>query len=301
MTDFIFAPIEVITDSNLTGTELKVLLALFSFRGKNTNIVYPSIETIADRVGINDIPRVSKITGSLVKKGWVVKKKRGFSGCNSYELTVPDIENTLLAETTNNEETTKNVECTNSNLAECTNSNLAESAKYKEEHIEEQKEEYKNKDISITKPSAKKSKNNLDYSCWPSMPSAQVMDDWIAMRARKKANVSQTVVNAFGKELFEAVAIGYTVDECITQCVVRNWQGFKAAWLINSGETKHARTETDIRPDDTSWARDLPGFGEQDFSAIEGDFSRVETGDRKPGSSKGNAQTVVHGIAGGRY
>lgn len=130
------APLEALTDALLTDTERRVLLTLFSFRSKTTDTVWPSTASIAERANIADVPRVSKITSSLAKKGWLTKKKKGFTGCNEYRLIFPArleaIEvNANLAEFTNLEENT------NTNLAEFTNSNLANFAKCKEQTTEQ--------------------------------------------------------------------------------------------------------------------------------------------------------------------
>ena len=88
---FAFIPLDVIQDKRLTKRQLKVLIALFSFRGKNTNIVWPSREKLSQRCGM-PITRVSEITGQLVDLGWVVKTgKGGFSRPTHYELTVPNL------------------------------------------------------------------------------------------------------------------------------------------------------------------------------------------------------------------
>ncbi len=134
---FIVAPIEVLTDDMLTDPERRVLLALFSFRGKDTNTVWPSLNAIAERAHINDLARVSKITSSLASKGWLTKKKRGFTGCNEYSLCVPD----RLDDKSNLAPDTKLEPSTNSNLVSDTKSNLAPDTKYKEdtnEHTIEQ-------------------------------------------------------------------------------------------------------------------------------------------------------------------
>jgi len=136
------APLEALTDSRLSDSERRVLLALFSFRGKDTNTVWPGLEAIAERANINDIPRISKVTSSLAAKGWLTKKKRGFTGCNQYNLTIPNLEvNTNLAESTNLEEDANLDSNTNTNLAKSTKSNLAKSTKYKEQTIEQTKEQ----------------------------------------------------------------------------------------------------------------------------------------------------------------
>lgn len=74
----------------------------------------------------------------------------------------------------------------------------------------------------------------LDYSVWPSKPSEQILKDWIDLRKSKKAKISQTVINRFGKELKLAVEMGYTVDQCFELSVYKGWVGFEAAWMQNS-------------------------------------------------------------------
>jgi uncharacterized protein YdaU (DUF1376 family) len=88
-------------------------------------------------------------------------------------------------------------------------------------------------------PVEKKKRVALNYSCWPQQPSEQVMSDWLAMRKRLKADVSQTVINSFGRELQLAVQSGFSVDDCLMECVTSNWRGFKAAWI--KGRTPTAR------------------------------------------------------------
>ncbi len=77
-------------------------------------------------------------------------------------------------------------------------------------------------------------KNALDYSSWPTMPDEQTMTDWITMRKRLKANVTQTVINRLAPKLKEAVNAGYSVNDCISECVERNWKGFELLWMQKS-------------------------------------------------------------------
>lgn len=81
---------------------------------------------------------------------------------------------------------------------------------------------------------------SLDFSKWPALPSTQVFDDWIAMRKTKKASVSQTVINAFGTQLQIAYENGLSVDDCLTECITRNWQGFKYSWLVNANQGQYS-------------------------------------------------------------
>jgi hypothetical protein len=84
---------------------------------------------------------------------------------------------------------------------------------------------------------SKKSLTALDWSSWPTMPSAQVMADWVAARKAKRAPISQTVIGQFGNELHKAAALGYSVDQCLAECITSGWQGFKAAWIANRNKT----------------------------------------------------------------
>lgn len=84
-------------------------------------------------------------------------------------------------------------------------------------------------------PRSTKPKAELDFSSWPQLPSDQTTTDWLTMRKRLKADVTQTVINRFATELTKAVAAGYTVDQCIAECCARNWKGFQLAWLHNAG------------------------------------------------------------------
>lgn len=243
----LIAPLEALTDPSLTDTERRVLLALYSFRNKHANTVWPSLEALAERALIKDIPRVSKITGSLAEKGWLTKRKRGFTGGNIYSLTEPTA-NELSDDAANLAEFTKLGEDTNANLAEFTKSNLAKSTKYRELQIEEQIEQQNKEappigsDPVIDPPKRKPSRAKppavqLDYSAWPTMPSAQVMADWVAARKAKRAPISQTVITQFGNELHKAAALGYSVDQCLAECITSGWQGFKAAWIANRNNT----------------------------------------------------------------
>jgi len=88
---FILCPRAVIEDRRLTGWQLKILLTLFSYRGKDTNTVYPSRKSIYERCGIQ-LPHISKATSELVKLGWLVKEGSGGRKTKTvYRLTVPKV------------------------------------------------------------------------------------------------------------------------------------------------------------------------------------------------------------------
>jgi len=83
------APLEALTDPDLTDQERRVLLALFSYRGRLTENVWPTREQIGERANIKDLAAIGKRTTSLAKKGWLVKFKKGRSGHMTYTMKFP--------------------------------------------------------------------------------------------------------------------------------------------------------------------------------------------------------------------
>lgn len=193
----IVAPLEVLTDRRLTDPERRVLLALFSFRGKNTNTVWPGLDSIADRAMVNDRGRVSKLTTSLAAKGWLTKKKRGFTGCNEYTLSVPETESL----DSNLAPDTKLDADTNSNLAPDTNSNLAPDAKYKEQ-TKEQTIEQVNTDAPIgTSPT-----QDLFDQFWDAYPKKTAKAE--AMKVWQKIKPTGELTNRILQHIDHRVSCG---------------------------------------------------------------------------------------------
>ncbi|MBQ4836064.1 helix-turn-helix domain-containing protein [Pseudoalteromonas luteoviolacea] len=108
-------------------------------------------------------------------------------------------------------------------------------------------------------PNKNKTKKSLDYSCWPSMPTPQVLDDWLAMRKRKRANVTQTVINRFAKELKIAAEHGVSVDDCLSECVFRNWQGFEFEWMNRNARLNQVR-QVQSRPLTQDFSQNVEGW-----------------------------------------
>ncbi|MDD2729179.1 helix-turn-helix domain-containing protein [Malikia sp.] len=89
---FSLVPLEVIKDKRLTLWQVRVLVALFSFRNKNTDTVFPSRKAIAERSGMHP-SNISAATTELVGLGWLTKEGAGgFSKSSRYTITVPDFE-----------------------------------------------------------------------------------------------------------------------------------------------------------------------------------------------------------------
>ena len=76
-------------DNRLSKNQYKVLIALLSFRAKNTEVVWPSREMLSTRCGL-PVTRISTITTQLCALGWLQKDgKGGFSKSTRYTVTVP--------------------------------------------------------------------------------------------------------------------------------------------------------------------------------------------------------------------
>lgn len=113
-----------------------------------------------------------------------------------------------------------------SNMLHTDNQGATTSVSSEEKRREEAEERQSKEERDVSQP--------LDYSSWPSLPDKQVLNDWLSMRKRLKANVTQTVINRLAKQLNIAHQHGYSVDECLSECQVRNWRGFEYEWIAKN-------------------------------------------------------------------
>lgn len=91
MSKFAIVPNEALLDPELTPSEFRVLVALYSFRNKNADTVFPKLPALATRARVKDKTQISKITTRLESKGWLTKaSKTSFHGSKKYCLTIPD-------------------------------------------------------------------------------------------------------------------------------------------------------------------------------------------------------------------
>lgn len=103
----------------------------------------------------------------------------------------------------------------------------------------------------VAEPEAPKKKKaekvELDYSVWPQQPDKQILDDWIAMRKKKRGSFSQTVIDGFGEEFGKAIPFGYSVNDCLKAAIMSNWTGFKLSWLQNQN-ARGSQNGTQAKP-----------------------------------------------------
>lgn len=90
VTPFAIVPVEIAMDDRLTKMQLRVLLAILTFRNKDTNLCHPTREQIGQRCGYTK-EVVSRVTTQLVDLGWLEKTgKGGFSKSSEYKFKVPE-------------------------------------------------------------------------------------------------------------------------------------------------------------------------------------------------------------------
>jgi phage replication O-like protein O len=233
--------LEAAMSADLTVRQLKIVLAVirktYGFNKKTDRITNTQI---ASMTGIHHT-HICKAKNELLERNILVMTGREI-GVNKvvscWKSDISQVSKTLA-------------DVANKTLAKSANTNVPSQLNTKDT-LKDNKEKEILKDIT---PSAKKyvSKKqdtnpakqtitDLDYSSWPAMPSEQVMTDWKAMRQAKgkKAAITQTVIITIGKQLAIAAQHGLSVDDCLSECCTRNWQGFKAEWMVESLKQKPA-------------------------------------------------------------
>jgi len=87
---YLCAPLSALLDDRLSKSERLVLMGLYSFHDyKADRPVFPSRSALAKRSDLRDATRVSKLTNSLSQKGWVTKRRKGFTNIIDYKLHIP--------------------------------------------------------------------------------------------------------------------------------------------------------------------------------------------------------------------
>lgn len=73
----------------------------------------------------------------------------------------------------------------------------------------------------------------IDFTAWPSLPTAETMSQWMKVRKNKRATNTQLAMDAVRGEIELAEMYDVTADECIRYAVERSWSGFKWSWIEN--------------------------------------------------------------------
>lgn len=265
MTDAQFAvvPLEVIQDRRLTLEQTRVLVALFSFRNKVTNTVWPSRAAIAERTGMHP-SNISSATTALVSLGWLLKEGTGgHSKSTRYTLCVPElVKPTTVAQQATVAESATVARSATPTVAHSATPPLADSATRKEQSIEHTNEQKNTARARSTVPVK------------PDGVTDQTWADWLQLRKTMRAAVTQTAIDGINREARRA---GYTLEAALATCCANGWRGFKAEWMQQRGQQQQAPRETAYQQQMRERVAALtPRFAAQAPRQQAGDFFREQ-------------------------
>ena len=136
---FAAIPLEVLADHRLSHRQLRVLLALYSFKAKDSAEVWPKRQTLAARCGL-PLTRISQVTTELQALGWLSKIGAGGCSCPThYTLTIPQTlaDSTETAPVGNTKTVTESVTVTDSvTVTKTVTPTVTETVTGKEQTIE---------------------------------------------------------------------------------------------------------------------------------------------------------------------
>lgn len=73
--------------------------------------------------------------------------------------------------------------------------------------------------------------SNLDLSVFHQVPGDKIWKAYLAYRKSKNAKLTQNMLNYLADQINQSNRQGYSKNEVLNECVLRNWLGFKACWL----------------------------------------------------------------------
>lgn len=227
MNDTIFAmvPVEVLSDKRLTLWHVKVLIALLSFRNKNSDTVWPGREALSERLGGMHVTNISKTTSELCDLGWLVKQGNGGNSRSArYKIVVPDLESANVAESATNPNVAESTTRTPQTVAESATPIVADSARGIEQTIEHT--------IKSNIPASGQAREAL----MKRGVSVDLADGWLELRKRK----SQPVPDEAMLDTLQAEAwlVGLRVEQALAVCVAQGWAWFKAKWYQDLPDEK---------------------------------------------------------------
>lgn len=208
-------PAEVALDARLTKMQLRVLIALLTFRAKNTDTVWPKRETLAKRCGYH-VNNISKVTKELVALGWLEKEgKGGYSKSTQYRITVPIQLTTLTEPVTVKDPTTITevvtvtepvtvTEVVSTTLTEPVRSTLTEPVRRKEQP-NEHTNEHKQKAIAL----------GVCGDLW---------DEFLKTRKRVKASNTPLALTTLVNKLEKFSEEGYSPQELVETANESGWK-----------------------------------------------------------------------------
>ena len=223
MSKILVAPLEALTDPELTDQERRVLLALFSYRGRLTENVWPTREQIGERANIKDLAAIGKRTSSLAKKGWLIKFKKGFSGHMTYTMQFP-----VRLETP--------VDTIRQPLEVESTSNALEVKSTSQTRLNPPPHTRHDSPTALNKPINKPIKQTIykKITLDPSDPLVDLYKEFIDYRIGLKHPLTQQMFDRFLTVVQVCCdELGATPEWVITETIDAGWRSCKPEWLRN--------------------------------------------------------------------
>lgn len=88
-------------------------------------------------------------------------------------------------------------------------------------------------------PAKDKSLSNNSRIAKPDGVEDGVWSDFVDMRKKKRAPITETALNRIAGEAAKA---GWSLNDALAECCVRGWQGFKADWVNKEGGNNGRRS-----------------------------------------------------------
>lgn len=223
---FAIVPSEVVMDTRLTLETMRVLVALYSFRNKNTGLAFPSRESISERCGMHP-SNISEATTKLVDLGWIIKDGiGGHSKATRYTITIPEVVTELAALHKAKSQARRNQKVAepamvaqSATVAEPATQTIAEPATPPIAQSATRIEQTNRTD---------KGTKNIATSLLPNID-PQIAADYLKIRKAKNSPLTETALKGIKREAEKA---GLALEQVLVICCEQNWAGFKATWLL---------------------------------------------------------------------
>ena len=227
-----------ILKSNLMPTTRHVLLTRSCYVNDIGQSAYPSTVTLASDTGLSERAVITHLHMAR-ETGWLKIAKHGFGGQkwahNEYFPCSPGGDYDEIAP----EKGTEGGSVTDKKALNLKPKALNLTTEGTEPKCKKAlKEVQSNYPIELSKELSKEHKAKA-----PAMPdmfsgvSMQVVDDFKKLRQTKKVAITQTAINGIKREADKA---GITLEDALTICCERGWQGFKDAWMEPKGQSGYS-------------------------------------------------------------
>lgn len=219
---FGIVPVEVAMDARLTLQQMRVLVALYTFRNRNTEMAHPTREEIRERTGMA-LSKISTATTDLERLGWLTKAGNGGrSQATRYRVHVPE---TITESVTVPESET--VPESALNPSRIGNETVPDSGRGKEQTI------HTRTDHKVKRASAP----TFELPDWINR---QHWDAWHSCPKRKKATDAQKQMAVDKLDAWRQQGIDYAA--ALENAAIAGWQGLFKPDVPASAMTPASRT-----------------------------------------------------------